>query len=69
MFKTLTNANNLRLPVIPWRNVLTLKDHFFVNAIADSLEMVLSIVQVYMKTYLFIFERKAMNIFNRNCKI
>ena len=44
------NANNLPLSVIPWQNVLTLKDHFLVNAISDSLEMVLAIVQVYMKT-------------------
>jgi hypothetical protein len=64
------NANNLLLSVIPWPNVLTLKDHFLVNVIADSLEMVLSIVQVYMKTlpiYLFIFERKPMKILKGNC--
>ena len=44
------NANNLLLSVILWQNVLTLKDHFLVNATSESLEMVLSIVQVYTKT-------------------
>ena len=52
MFKISMSASNHPLSVILWHSAQTLRGHSLVNVKLDTLEMGLSIVQVYMKYHL-----------------